>query len=69
MAVQSGHEMTREAGYRSPRQSGVVPPSLAIGELASQRLGRTCFGVTAVPRGGRARTLRLGAAHQSLGVM
>jgi hypothetical protein len=27
--VQSGHEMTREAGYRSPRQSGIVPPSLA----------------------------------------
>ena len=27
--VQSGHEMTREAGYRSPRQSGIAPLSLA----------------------------------------
>jgi hypothetical protein len=29
LLVRSGHEVTREAGYRLPRQSGIAPLSLA----------------------------------------
>ena len=55
--VQSGHEVTREAGYRSPRQSGIAP--LCLARTGKRPRGRRPLLSSQRARGGDANAGRL----------